>query len=139
MGLSRVTLALTLIVVLVGSAIAQGPVMAPSQAPTTLSTPVAPVPAPVVVVAAPVPAPVAVTATPVAPPVEATADAPVAETPTMAAMTPTDVTMDGPSMAPAPGPDGVHDDLDGHDHNGAFLHGSSLALIAALGAVAVFA
>ncbi|XP_021768521.1 cyclin-dependent kinase inhibitor 1C-like [Chenopodium quinoa] len=135
MTLSRVTLALTLIVVFVGSAFAQGPVMAPSQAPTTLSTPVAPVPAPAVVVAAPVPAPVAVTATPVAPPVEA-ADAPVAETPTLAAMPPTDVTMDGPSMAPAPGPDGDHD---GHDHDGAFLHGSSLALMAALGAVAVFA
>ncbi|XP_021768520.1 classical arabinogalactan protein 2-like [Chenopodium quinoa] len=82
MGLSRVTLALTLIIVLVGSAFAQGPVVAPSQAPTTLSTPVAS-------------------------PVEA-ADAPIAETPTLAAMPPTDVTMDGPSLAPAPapGPDG---------------------------------
>uniref|UniRef100_A0A803L5L1 Uncharacterized protein n=1 Tax=Chenopodium quinoa TaxID=63459 RepID=A0A803L5L1_CHEQI len=65
MGLSRVTLALTLIIVLVGSAFAQGPVVAPSQAPTTLSTPVAS-------------------------PVEA-ADAPIAETPTLAAMPPTDL------------------------------------------------
>ncbi|KAK9698838.1 hypothetical protein RND81_08G134800 [Saponaria officinalis] len=116
MAFSRTILALALVLVLVGSALAQGPALAPTtgSAPAFAPslTPVAATPGPATAKAPTVASPVS------APPTTTTTPTP--ESPVDVGTTPT--------LAPAPTPEGAT--------SGAFVHGSSWIVLAVFGGVA---
>ncbi|CAO2819451.1 unnamed protein product [Amaranthus hypochondriacus] len=132
MAISRTIIALTLIVALVGSAIAQGPVGAPSPSPTQSVSPAPTTPTPT-------PSPTQVpTLAPTPVQVPTLAPSPV-EVPTLApTMGPSiapapELVIEGPTPAPSPDFGVDADNMTGS----AFLQGTNLALLVFLGIVAV--